>query len=98
MITDLTIDSLAQLMIEKYGEEASFTAVERSRVLRDCGDGQSSRAWLSVSRRIDKIAATLPKSTSKPLPDELLNAASGILEDGIPLEAPAKPTDEPELV
>ena len=64
MTIDMTIDSLANLMIEQYGEDASFTAAERSRVLKDCNDGQSSRTWLLISRRIDLIAPPQPKSDS----------------------------------
>ena len=56
MTTDSTIDSLANLMIETYGAEASYTAAERSRVLRDCNDRQTSRTWFLISRRIDQIA------------------------------------------
>ncbi len=66
MITETTIDSLANLMIEKYGAEASYTIAERSRVLRDCNDRQSSRIWFLISRRIDQIAPPLPKSGSPP--------------------------------
>ena len=70
MTMDLTIDSLANLMIEKYGEDASFTAAERSRVLRSCGDGQSSRSWLLISRRIDRIAPPRPKSDTNLWPEK----------------------------
>ncbi len=66
MTTETTIESLANLMIEKYGAEASYTAAERSRVLRDCNDRQSSRTWFLISRRIDQIAPPLPKSNSLP--------------------------------
>ena len=93
MITDLTIESLAMLMIEKYGEEASFTAVERSRVLRDCGDGQSSRAWLSISRKIDRIAPALPKSDPQPAPEHMVEAPSQPEPD-----AREERVREPELV
>ena len=66
MTTETTIESLANLMIENYGAEASYTAAERSRVLRDCNDRQSSRTWFLISRRIDQIAPPLPKSNSLP--------------------------------
>ena len=70
MATGMTIESLANLMIERYGEEASYTAAERSRVLRDCNDRQSSRTWFLVSMRIDQIAPPLPKSDSLRWPEE----------------------------
>ena len=68
MTMDLTIDSLANLMIRQYDEDASFEAAERFRVLRDCNDGQSSRTWLLISRRIDLIAPPQPKSDPNPWP------------------------------
>ena len=71
MATEMTIESLANLMIERYGEEASYTAAERSRVLRDCNDRQSSRTWFLVSMRIDQIASPLPKSDSLRWPERI---------------------------
>ena len=98
MITDLTIESLAMLMIEKYGEDASFTAVERSRVLRDCGDGQSSRAWLSISQKIDKIALTLPEIDLRPWVEKLAETHSDLDEESIEPSTREMPVREPELV
>ena len=66
MTTETTIESIANLMIEKYGAEASYTAAERSRVLRDCNDRQSSRTWFLISKRIDQIAPPLSKNDSLP--------------------------------
>ena len=66
MITESAIDSIAQLMIECYAEEASYTAAERARVLEACNDWQTSRTWNLISRRIRKIAPPLPKSDSFP--------------------------------
>jgi hypothetical protein len=71
MTMDITIDSLANLMIKQYGEDASFTAAERSRVLRDCNDGQSSRTWLLISRRIDLIAPPQPKADTSLWPAKI---------------------------
>ena len=70
MITETTVESLAKLMIEKYGVDASDTAVERSRVLRDCNDRQSSRTWFLIASKIDQIAPPLPKGDSLPWLDQ----------------------------
>ena len=66
MIKETTINSLAKLLIEKHGVEASHIAAERSRVLRDCNDRPSSRTWFLISQRIDQIAPPLPISDSFP--------------------------------
>ena len=98
MITDLTIDSLAMLMIEMYGEDASFTAVERSRVLRDCGDGQSSRAWLSISQKINRIAPTLPQSEFRPWVEKIADAFPDSDEENTDSGTREELVREPELV
>lgn len=56
------IDSLAHLLIERHGEQASYTAAERARVLGDCNDRRTSRTWYLISRKIDEIAPPVPKS------------------------------------
>ena len=56
MMMESTIDSIARLMIERHGEDASFTATIRARVLETCNDRQTSRTWSLISRRIDEIA------------------------------------------
>ncbi len=71
MTMESVIHSLANMMIEHYGEEASYTAAERSRVLRDCNDQRTSRTWYLISRRIDQIAPPLPKSDFLLWPEQI---------------------------
>ncbi len=71
MTTEPTIHSLANLMIENYGAEASYIAAERSRVLRDCNDRQTSRTWFLISTRIDQIAPPLPQGDPLPWPEQI---------------------------
>ena len=66
MIMESAIDSIAQLMIECYGAQASYTAAERARILEACNDRQTSRTWNLISRRIRNIAPPLPKTDSFP--------------------------------
>ena len=98
MTTDSTIDSLANLMIEKYGAEASYTAAERSRVLSDCNDRRTSRTWFLISRRIDQIAPPMPNGDFLPRPeliDDMQSTSAGVASDSEVVDEHAK---DPELV
>ncbi len=98
MTTETTIESLANLMIEKYGVEASYTAAERSRVLRDCNDLQSSRTWFLISRRIDQIAPPLPKSDSLPWLEQADHMQSTLAEVNYDSDLGDERFKHPELV
>ena len=65
----LAIDSIAQSMIARYEQDASFIAVRRARVLEACNDRRLARTWFLISGRIDEIAPSLPNSDFHPWPD-----------------------------
>ncbi len=98
MITETTVGSLAKLLIEKHGVEASDIAAERSRVLRDCNDRQSSRTWFLISQRIDQIAPSLPIRDSFPWLEQADDMPSDPAEvDGEPALGGER-VEVPELV
>lgn len=70
MTMELAIDSIAQSMIARYEQDASFIATRRARVLETCNDRQLARTWYFISRRIDEIAPPLPKSDFRPWPEQ----------------------------
>ena len=98
MTTESTIDSLANLMIEKYGAEARYTAAERSRVLRDCSDRRTSRTWFQISKRIDKIAPPPPKSDPLPWPEQIDHMQSTPAEVDSDQDVADERAKDPELV
>ena len=53
-------NSIALLLIEKYGEHASYVAAERARVLEGCNDRRIALSWDRVCRRINEIAPFMP--------------------------------------
>lgn len=98
MTMESVIHSLAHLMIERHGEEASYTAAERARVLADCNDRQTSRTWHLIARKIDEIAPPQPKSDSFSWPERIdLMHPTSIGEDRNE-EADVESTKEAELV
>ena len=70
MTMESAIDLIAQSMIARYGQDASFTAAQRARVLETCNDRQVSRTWFLISGRIDEIAPPVPKSEFRPSPEQ----------------------------
>ncbi len=69
MTMELAIDSIAQSMIARYEQDASFIADRRARVLEACNDRQLSRTWFLISARIDAIVPPLPNSDFHAWPD-----------------------------
>ncbi len=98
MTMEAVIHSLALLMIERHGAEASYVAAERVRVLAGCNDRQISKTWHLISRRIDEIAPPMPKGDifSWPEPiDRVQFMSLGIDRDE---ESEVDSAEDPELV
>ncbi len=98
MIMESAIDSIARLMIERHGEQASFKAAVRARVLENCNDRQTSRTWSLISRRIDEIAPRIWTNDFglRPEPIDWIDAPS--IDVNVDADHGAGSDDSPELV
>ena len=89
-------NSIALLLIEKYGEYASTVAAERARVLEGCNDRQIALSWDLVCRRIEQIAPFMPKDASRDMLDPF--EPMPVRSRGFDLDDDVQDEDELELV
>ncbi len=98
MIMDSAIDSIARLMIERHGEQASFKAAVRARVLETCNDRQTSRTWSRISRRIDEIAPPVWNDEFGLPPEPIDRVDAPSMDVDADADHGAGSVDSPELV